>query len=181
MANPNDTGLAMLTIPLAMGARLGIRESRSNVNECEILRDWNGGPLVVASPFPKKAKISLAASGHGVRIEPAFDGVQIGDTVTLYSRKTSVAFIGSGGNTAVLHWPVVPGSKVVATTVAGNKPVSINVFVSNGQTIAYLNPNATEDVVVSYFPVIDCIIKSWGGSAATSDGNEDWSAELEEV
>lgn len=174
-----DAGLRILEIPIPLGARIGIEEDRDILNEGVVEREWNGDPILIQSPFLKKAKIRLTASGNGIRQDPAFDGFQPLSRVTLYSRKSSTAYIASGHTSVVLNWSAVQGiarAPYSAALYGTNAPVPVTI-VGNVATI-----EAQADVVcVKYFPVIYCIILRWGGASQINKGTESWSADLEEV
>jgi hypothetical protein len=167
----------VLEIPMpAKAAQIGIRQSKENINKVEIRRTVNGAALVVQSPFPKKMKFVVEASGKAIQAEAAFDAVQLGAPVTVYSMYMLTTFIAPGQTSVTLSHAPVPGRNVLVEDNKGNRLA----YTTAGQVVTIAAVNASV-VTVRYYPVVHCVLESHSGSATEVEGSQTWSGTFQEI
>lgn len=167
----------IIDVEFPRGASLGISESLENGGKVSVERDVRGGGLLYRTMWRRAWKVTLSASGKGIRWSPAVDGLEEGSEVTLYCATSQTARIPAGQSSVVLSRPAVPGS-LLAHRYSDDERLVVNLIAGNTAVLAA----AQADVVtVKYRPILQCFYLGATLRSSEGDGTQTWELLFEEV
>ena len=166
----------MSEIPMpSIGAQVGVTFKLENVNKVEPRRTVNGALVITKSPFPRKVRLTVSASGKAIQAEPAWRAIDLGGTVTISSPKTVTDYLLPGQVSTPVDHDIVVGSRIVAHDGLGNFVAATWI----GRTISIAAAVATI-VTLRWQPIYVCALISHSGDAVEVEGSQTWDGVFEE-